>query len=147
MNEQIIYDKAKYHIEGDFPDGLNKSQAHVPTGFFVAWLAMKPLVSEEILFDFKNEVDSLKTKTVSPSSLYRAVGGVLSEDMLTAEGNAFTQQYFDFDHGQYLDDYDELLSEHLPSFFHVADTWKNYDVLAKRIDERFAVWKKNLRKH
>ncbi|MGH7457354.1 MAG: hypothetical protein ACRENG_38750, partial [bacterium] len=77
-------------------------------------------------------------------SLYRAVGGVLSEDMLTAEGNAFTQQYFDFDNGQYLDDYDELLAEHLPSFFHVAETWENYDILAKRIDERFTAWKKHL---
>jgi hypothetical protein len=146
MNEQMVYDKAKYHIEGDFPEGLDKSQAYVPTGFFVAWLAMNNLLSDEILSDFKNEVDSLKNRKASPSSLYRAVGGVLSEDMLTAEGNAFTQQYFDFDHGQYLDDYDELLSEHLPSFFHVTDTWKNYNILAKRIDERFMVWRKNLRK-
>ncbi len=145
MNEQIIYDKAKYHVEGDFPEGLDKSQAHVPTGFFVAWLAMNNLVSEEILSNFKDEVDAIKNRKASPSGLYRAVGGVFSEDMLTAEGNVFTQQYFDFDIGKYLDDYDELLSEHLPSFFHVADTWENYNILAKRIDERFAAWKKDLR--
>ena len=32
----IVYDKAKYHYEGDWPKGLRTKQAFVHTGLFLA---------------------------------------------------------------------------------------------------------------
>ncbi|RLB92245.1 MAG: hypothetical protein DRH26_06695 [Deltaproteobacteria bacterium] len=146
MSEKIIYDKAKYHIEGDFPEDLDEKQAYVLTGFFVTWLSLNELFSDLIITDYKEKFDNLKNKEISPSDFYKAIGGVFSEDMLTQEGNLFTQQYFDFDNGQYLDDYDYLLSEKLPSFFHVADTWENYEIISTKINSRFIGWEKNRKK-
>jgi hypothetical protein len=37
--------------------------------------------------------------------------------------------------------YGELLAKGLPSMYHVADTWPNYDKLKKRIDQRYREWK------
>jgi hypothetical protein len=60
------------------------------------------------------------------------------DDMLNGEGKAFSQAYFDFERGPFLVDYEQLLGKSLPTLYHVADTWENYDLLKARIDERFA---------
>jgi hypothetical protein len=65
--------------------------------------------------------------------------------MLTDEGNRFAVDYFDFDRGKYLADYEELLAKSLPSLYHVEDTWENYEIISKKIDERYADWKQQQR--
>jgi hypothetical protein len=40
MNDDIIvYDKAKWHYEGDYPKDLPTENAFTHTGMFLAWLA------------------------------------------------------------------------------------------------------------
>lgn len=37
--ELVVYDKAEWHYEGEFPQELDIFQAYVPTGmFFVGWV-------------------------------------------------------------------------------------------------------------
>ena len=55
---------------------------------------------------------------------------------------AFAKAYFDLEKGKYPKDYDKLLTENLPSTYHVQDTWENYDLIKPQIDKRFAAWKK-----
>ena len=62
--------------------------------------------------------------------------------MLSEEGNAFTRDYFDFEHGAYSSDYQETLGANLPSLYHVQDTWENYDKLRAVIDRRYADWRR-----
>ncbi|WP_458574136.1 DUF7832 domain-containing protein [Paenibacillus alvei] len=42
-----IFDKAKWHYEGEFSQKLSTAQAYVPTGMFVAWLIKNDLVGRQ----------------------------------------------------------------------------------------------------
>ena len=41
----------------------------------------------------------------------------------------------------YFSDYEEVLGRGLPSMYHVADTWENYDKIAPVISSRFSKWR------
>ncbi|MEK4048732.1 hypothetical protein ABEO94_12310 [Bacillus pumilus] len=56
--------------------------------------------------------------------------------MLNAEGNEFAQDYFDFEHGLCLDDYEETFSA-AESVYHVEDRWENYDKIKEVIQKRY----------
>lgn len=137
-----IYDKAKYHYEGDFPKDLPPQQAFVHTGFYVAWAALNDLFSEEWRADCASEIAALRTRSALPTSLYRSLDGSFDSELLNDTGTDFTAEYFDFEDGRYLADYERLLAKNLPSIYHVEDSWANYDRIAARLDERFARWKR-----
>ena len=138
----LVFDKAKYHYEGDFPEDLDEKQGFVHTGMFLGWIIDTDLYSEDFADDFKSEIRKFKARKLTGSGVYASADGVFEEEMLNSEGLAFTKAYFDFDKGQYLTDYDKLLSGKLPTMYHVQDTWENYDHLKAQIDKRFAAWKK-----
>ncbi|MDM5319251.1 hypothetical protein RGT17_02390 [Bacillus altitudinis] len=48
--EVIVYDKAKYHYDGEFPKDLSIEQAFVHTGMFLGWIIDKKILMEK----FKN---------------------------------------------------------------------------------------------
>ena len=135
-----VLDKAKYHSEGDFPAGLLRSQAYLPGGMFVAWCALNGLLSVQICDDFKDECEDLASRRKSPCSLYRAFGGVFLDSHLNEKGSSFAKFYFDFECGAYLDDFIEVLAEELPSVYHVADDWGNYDKLSSIINRHYRDW-------
>jgi hypothetical protein len=47
----------------------------------------------------------------------------------------------DFEHGSYVKDYDRVLAKGLPSLYHVADRWDNFDKLRPVLDKRFEEWR------
>jgi hypothetical protein len=65
-------------------------------------------------------VAAFKARDVTGAKVFEACDGVFMEDMLSEEGNGFAQYYFDFERGQYLRDYGELLAKGLPTIYHVA---------------------------
>jgi hypothetical protein len=136
-----IFDKAKYHADGNFPSGLPREQAYVPGGMFIAWCALADLLSEEIRRQFSAECVALNERTSSPCSLYRAFGGVFTDAHLSRKGIDFAKAYFDLEHGAYLDDYIDLLANEEPTAYHVADTWRNFDLLRSILDSRYSDWK------
>lgn len=139
-NETIVHDKAKWHYGGEWPKGLPLEQAYVHTGMFVGWLIDAGLVDAE--FADGPEIAEFKARKLTGAGVYKAWDGALVDDQLTDEGNAFAEAYFDFQDGKYLSDYEELLAPDLPSLYAVPDTWENYELLKRRIDERFAAWRK-----
>jgi hypothetical protein len=141
MPDPIVYDKAKYHSGGNYPADLSEDQALVHTGLFLGWLIDRTLYSEEFADYAGDEIAAFRTRNRTGPQIYDWCDAALLDDMLSDEGNAFAQSYFDFDKGKFLADYDEMLAKDLPSLYHVADTWENYDRLKARIDERFAAWK------
>ncbi len=42
--ETVIYEKARWHLEGDWPEGLPESQAYVIGGMLMGWLAERGLL-------------------------------------------------------------------------------------------------------
>lgn len=139
-----VLDKAKYHLEGDFPKNLPKEYSYTLGGMFFAWCAENDFLSESMGKDFAEEITKLRSHLGKPSDLYRVSGGVLSDDELNSIGIAFASDYFDFDHGQYLDDFIDLLADKVPTVYHAEDDWKNYERLKKKIDERFVDWRKKV---
>ena len=109
------------------------------TGLFAAWLSDRGLIAEE----YADEAKQIKRRKMTGPKAYKNWGGVLASDMLSDEGDAFTRKYYDT---MFCPDYEELLSGKLPSFYHVKDTWENYEILKQRIDKRFQSWKVSQKK-
>jgi len=141
MAEPFVYDKAKYHYDGNFPDDLEPEQGFIHTGMFLGWIVDHDLYSDWFGPEMCVYIRAFKDREMTGAKVFEACDGVLVGDMLTDEGNAFARDYFDFERGKYLGDYSELLSQGLPSMYHVADTWPNYEKLKKRIDQRYREWK------
>jgi hypothetical protein len=136
-----VYDKAKWHYDADnFGRDLAPEQGFVHTGLFLGWLVVHDLVDPVELADEAPEIDEVRRRGRTGPELFQWIDGTLLSTMLTDEGNRFAAAYLDFDHGGYLRDYEAVLGVGLPSLYHVADTWQNYDRLAKVIDRRYAAW-------
>lgn len=139
--DPYVYDKAKYHFESCDEHGLDLHQAYVHTGIFLAWLEERGLLSDWMAQEMGSALADLHARSRTGPAVFEEMDGVLLDEMLSADGNAFAMAYFDFDRGVYLEDYDELLSGALASHFHVEDTWTSYERIRPRIDERFAQWR------
>ena len=140
MTKPIVYDKAKYHYDGEFPSDLDMEQGFVHTGMFLGWLIDRDLYSEWFGKELSGYIVSFKKRELTGAQVFEACDGVFMDTMLNDEGNEFAQHYFDFEHGSYLKDYAELFARDLPSIYHVQDSWDNYAKLKKRIDKRYWKW-------
>jgi hypothetical protein len=147
-NNFDVYDKAKYHYGGDFPEELDEFQGFVHTGMYVGWLIDNDLIDHEFFSDSQQAIKGFKNRQLTGSQFYEMqMDGVLLIDQVSEIGNRFSFDYFDFDSGQYLNDYETTLARELPTLFDVQDTWENYEKIKKVIDKRFLDWnKKNVEK-
>lgn len=141
----VVYDKSKYHSETTNGYGLPDDHASHHTLFFLRWLIENDLMAEEFTSEAK-PLGEYRARTRTLLSLYEWWDCCLVDDMLSEEGNAFARHYFDFDKGQYLNDYIGLLQGDLPSEFHVEFTDANYAELKSVIDRRYQEWKRPKRK-
>ena len=62
MDQPTVYDKAKWHYDGDYPSALAHSQAFVHTGMFLGWLIDHDLVSEEFVEDTSDGIGRFKRR-------------------------------------------------------------------------------------
>jgi hypothetical protein len=139
-----IFDKAKWHINERFPDNLDPYQSYIHTGLYVAWLIDNNLFEE----DFKNDhIDSIQKhldRRSTPVEFYELqLDGVFDSEGLIQEAVKFTKDYFDFEKGNYINDYISTLDteNRAASIFHISDTWENYDRLKPILDKRLHDWK------
>lgn len=140
-NTVDVYDKAKWHFGGEFPEDLDNFQGYVHTGMFIGWLIDNDLMSDEFNTDHEEEIFLFRQRRLTGSQIFESCfDGVLMLEDLSESGNRFALHYFDFKSGQYLNDYDATLSNSLPSMYHVADTWDNYEDLKTILDKRFTDW-------
>ena len=141
------YDDASWHSGGNFPDDLPPEAGATHTGMFVAWAFLSGLVGELHLEEMPEELDFLRRREVTRGAFFlRTCDGKFTDEDLSPEGNAFAQHYFDLEHGEYLDDYERVLSHDLPSQYHVPDTWQSFDRLRPVLDERFSAWRETRRR-
>jgi hypothetical protein len=110
MPSPVVYDKAKYHYGGDYPPGLPDEQAFVHTGLSLGWIIDRGLYSSEFADYAGEQVAAFRARERTGPQVYEWCDGALIDDMLSEEGNAFSQAYFDFDRGGFLPDYEELLA-------------------------------------
>lgn len=123
MLHTIVYDKAKYHYQGDFPADLSIDQAFVHTGMFLGWILEHNLFSEEFEEESQDEINQFKLKQMTGTEIYMNWDGVLADDMLNDEGNQFAMYYFNNkDEWKYIDDYSGIFTDDGETLYHVQVT-------------------------
>jgi hypothetical protein len=135
-----IYDKAKNHFLGNFPQSLPIEQAYVHIGIYLGWVIEAGLYSEYFEDEASNQIFRFVRKEISCTILSEIWDGYLGHELFNQKGNMFT--YYYYGGGLYRGDYEELLAKGLASFYHVDDTWENYEKIKTRIEMRFKDWTK-----
>lgn len=137
---KTIYDNAKSHFLGNFPDSLPIEQAYVHIGMYLGWVIDHDLYSEYFEDEADMQIFRFKRREISCTILSEIWDGYLGHELFNQTGNMFT--YYYYGGGLYRNDYDEVLVKKLPSIYHVSDSWDNYNELQSRITVRFNDWKK-----
>ena len=145
----MAYDRADYDYSTE-EQPLPKGHAATHIGMFLAWIVLHGL---ENAFHEQHSAELLakvRRREITGRQFFETTcPGKFSERDLNPEGNAFAEFYYSDGAGQrgaYFEDYKKVLAQGLPSFWHVADTWQNYDKLAPIIDRRYQAWKHPPRK-
>jgi hypothetical protein len=154
------YDDASWHYGRDFPEGLPEKNSATHTGMFLNWCIGKGFISDEFKEDTEEEVEKLKRREITGADLIiDSMDGKFSENDLNDFGNSFAKDYYvdetDFTSKyssfatDYLNLFDSLAEENdfeYETFYHIEDTYENYDLMKQIIDHRFEEWKeyKNL---
>lgn len=138
--QKNIYDNAKSHFLGNFPENLPIEQAYVHIGMYLGWIIDSGLYSEHFEDEADIQIFRFQRREISCTILSEIWDGYLGHELFNREGNMFT--YYYYGGGLYHTDYDNLLVNDLPSIYHVKDTWENYERIKARIDMRFTDWQK-----
>jgi hypothetical protein len=80
----VVYEKARWHLEGDWPEGLPDAQAYVIGGMLLGWLSDRDLLSEEFIDDNRNELAQFRDRKITAARLFQIVDGVLTSEDVTA---------------------------------------------------------------
>ncbi|CRK84799.1 hypothetical protein BN000_04849 [Neobacillus massiliamazoniensis] len=106
---------------------------------FLGWIIDNNLFSKEFEEETIMVIKRFKHRELTGTQIYMNWDGVLASDMLNDEGNEFAKNYFDFDTGLFLQDYEETFPE-IETIYHVEDTWENYNKIKNVIDKRYLEW-------
>jgi hypothetical protein len=137
--EKTIYDNAKNHFLGNFPDSLPIDQAYIHIGIYLGWIIEQGLYSEYFEEEAETEIYRFKRRELSCAILSEIWDGYLGYELFSSEGNLFT--YYYYGGGLYKKDYETTLCQNLPSIYHVKDSWENYDLMSQKILQRYNEWK------
>ena len=148
MDSPIVYDKAKYHWESVNEEGLPDGQEFVHTGFYLGWLIENDLLDSEFVEEFlETEIKEFQKRKITGPKIYELCDGALVDDMLTDEGNEFSQYYFDFEKGSFVSDYMKVFNvSGGKDFYGVKDSWGNYDKIKVCFDSAYSDWKRKKNK-
>ena len=138
--DQNIYDNAKNHFLGNFPESLPIEQAYVHIGMFLGWVIENGLFSEFFEDEAGVQMIRFQRRDISCTILSEMWDGYLGHELFDKTGNMFA--YYYYGGGIYRKDYETMLAGDLPSIYHVQDTWANYEKMGQKITERFNEWKK-----
>lgn len=140
MQPNAIYDRAREHFLGKFPDELPIEQAYLHIGIYLGWMIEHKLYSEEFLDEGEIQMYRFEKQQIGCTVLSEIWDGHLEPTMFNTEGSQFTEEYYL--PGSYMEDYIGTLCKSYPTMYHVADTWDNYELMNHKITERFQAWKK-----
>lgn len=137
--QKTIYDNAKNHFLGNFPEALPIEQAYVHIGMYLGWVVDHDLYSEYFLEEAEVQIYRFKRRELGCTILSELWDGYLGYELFDKSGNMFT--YYYYGGGLYRRDYEVLLSEDLPSLYHVKDSWENFEKISAQISKRYQEWR------
>ena len=134
-------DKAEWHYQGNFPADLPPENGGTHIGMFLAWVILRDLTSRALERAAGAKVQELIDRKITGRSLlFDALDEKFFDGLLNMAGKAFVRDYYETN--CYISDYDMVLGTGLPSTYHVADTWENYDKIAAVLNDRFHRWQR-----
>jgi len=140
----MSYDRADHDYSTE-QDPLPKGHAATHIGMFLAWAIFNGLENDFHRQQSADLLARLRRREITGRQFFEAACKErFAEKDLNPEGNAFAEYYYANEAGErgaYFTDYKQVLVTGLPSFWHVADTWENYDKIAPVITKRFQEWK------
>jgi hypothetical protein len=140
----MSYDRADHDYSSE-NDPLPKGHAATHIGIFLSWAALHGLINDFHEQHSQEWLTKLRRREITGRQFFEAVcKEQFAEKDLNVEGNAFAGHYYRDEAGErgaYFADYKKFLSAGLPSFWHVTDTWDNYEKIATVIGKRFEEWK------
>jgi hypothetical protein len=140
----MSYDRANFDYSTE-EHPLPKGHAGTHIGMFLAWAVLTGLENDWHKAHSADLLARLRKREITGRQFFEAAcKEQFSEKDLGVEGNQFAEFYYKDNAGQrgpYFTDYKEILAADLPSFWHVADTWENFDKLAPAITRRYEEWK------
>jgi len=142
----MAHDRIDWHSGADnFPPGLPEEAGGTHIGMYLAWAITRGLEGQFHREESPVALEEVRQRRMTGREfLVRQCDTKFWEEDLSDLGNEFTRAYYGAEtHPAYFEDYEECLSANLPSLYHVADTWENFDIIAARIDERFDKWRRN----
>lgn len=134
-----VYDLAKNHFLGDFPASLPIEKAYLHIGIYMGWVIDNKLYSEYFEDEASTEIYRFTRRDIGCIILAEIWDGALSHELFNDEANLFTFYYYAG--GIFKKDYNEVLVKSNKTIYHVDDSWENYEVIKKRMSERFEEWK------
>ena len=134
-----VYDLAKNHFLGDFPASLPIEKAYLHIGIYMGWIINNGLYSEYFEDEASTEIYRFLRRDIGCIILAEIWNGALSHELFSDHANLFTFYYYAG--GIFKKDYTEVLVKSHKTIYHVEDTWENFDLISKRITERFNEWK------
>lgn len=133
-------DRADWHYGGNYPSELPPENGGTHIGMYIAWIMLRDLASKELIQLADDTYTWVLNREVTGRTLLLTkLDEKFFEQLLTPEGREFTRSYYETN--GYANDYDRVLGGDLPTLYHVADTWENFDKLAPILDERLAAWR------
>lgn len=153
------YDDASWHYGDDFPEGLPEKNGATHTGMFLNWCITNDMISSELKEETSDDIEKLKRQELTGAEfIMNILDGKFSEYELNDLGNAFAKDYYadetDFANQfssfatDYINIFDTLAEEsdfEYETFYHIEDTYENYNIMRQVIDYRFEEWREWLR--
>jgi hypothetical protein len=140
----MSYDRADFDYSTE-AQPLPKGHAATHIGMFLAWAVLNGFGGDYHRERSAEHLAKLCRREITGRQFFEAACNErFSEKDLSEQGNAFAQYYYADETGKrglYFADYRKTLAAGVPSFWHVADTWDNYEKIAVVISRRFEEWK------
>src|SRR5690242_342773 len=126
----MAYDRADHDYSTE-KEPLPKGHAATHIGIFLAWAILNGLENDYHRQRSAELLGQLRRREITGRQFFEgACQEKFAEKDLSPEGNEFAEYYYRDsagERGAYFADYKQTLTAGLPSFWHVADTWENYD--------------------
>src|SRR5258707_14941758 len=87
--QKTIYDNAKSHFLGNFPDSLPIEQGYVHIGMYLGWVIEASLYSDYFEEEAAGQIFRFKRKEISCTILSEIWDGYLGLEIFNREGNIF----------------------------------------------------------
>jgi hypothetical protein len=137
------YDDASWHRGEDFPADLAPEAAATHAAMFLGWALLAGLGGDRHVIESAGDFGRLRARKLTPGEYFLAVcNGEFTDEDLNPEGNAFAVAYYHQEGATFFADYREYLAKGMPSEYHVADSWANFDKLRPVLDRRLANWRR-----